>query len=480
MPKHGSRSNRAGATRFPRHAAATRTGVMALSSLWLVAGSAHAVTPLNTYFGPGLPTDNYFPQGIPGEAEQLGVTVRSRLRPDYDALGIREGAFMIRPELDEQAGYDSNVVGNVNGKGSSEIQSNAAVSINSNYSRNNIGFTAGINDTRYFDVPRFSHTDYNLSFGGGLDIGRDSLNGTVSYQNANEQPYDIGTNQTTNGTSSRAIIGTTAQGTAIGLAKPLNFSDTDFRVSYNTSIGRFVLTPNVDYQLLRFAHGDFTGVPIGSEFAYNQTLRDTNILQGGVVARYEFQPQRSAVVVVNGNYDHYIHGSNQNIGIVDSTGATILAGLDYQLSGAITLRALGGYQERFFNGNRYGNSGAPIGEADFIWNPTGLTTLTGRYGRTIEDATTNTVTGYTYDRLSLVLDHELYRNILLQGSASFENASYQGSNQQQQNYGGGVGATYLINRNVQASLSYQYIEHTFTGSGSFGEDIVLFHVKFGL
>ena len=473
MPKHGSRSSRASAHcsrrahthRFSGYAAATRNGVLALSSLCLVAGSAHAVTPLNTYFGPGLPSDNYFPQGIPGEAEQLGVTVRSRLRPDYDPLGIREGAFMIRPAIDEQVGYDSNIVGNSDGRGSSEVQSSASVSIDSNFSRNNVGFTAGVNDTRYLDVPRFSNTDYNFSAGGGLDIGRDQLNGSVSYQNANEEPYDIGTN---------------GASTSIQLAKPLNFSDTDFRVSYNTEVGRFILTPNVDYQLLRLGRGDFTNVPIGSASAYDQSLRDTNVLQGGVVARYEFQPQRSAVVVVNGNYDHYTRGSNQNFGIVDSTGATVLAGLDYQVSGATTLRALGGYQERFFNGNRYGNSGAPIGEADFIWNPTGLTTVTGRYARTIEDATTNTVTGYTYDRLSLVVDHELYRNILLQATALFENASYEGSNLQQKNYGGGVGSTYLVNRNIQASLSYQYTEHAYAGSTSFGENIVLFHVKFGL
>lgn len=465
MPKHGSRSSRADGQRFPGYAAATRTGALALSSLWLAAGPAWAVTPLNTYFGPGLPSDNYFPQGIPGDVEQLGVTVRSRLRPEYDALGIREGAFMIRPVIDEQAGYDSNVNGDPNnGKGSSELQTSAAIAINSNYSRNNVGLTAGVNDTRYWDLPRFSHTDYNASLGGGLDIGRDQLNGTVSYQSANEEPYDIGTNGAT----------------TIQLNSPLSFSDTDFRVSYNTEFGRFTVSPNVDYQLLRFSQGNFIGVPIGSAFAYNQKLRDTNILQGGIVARYEFQPQRSAILVVNGNYDHYIRGSNQNIGIVDSTGATILAGLDYQLSGAITLRALGGYQERFFNGNLYGNTGAPIGEADFIWNPTRLTTLTGRYARTIEDATTNTVTGYTYDRLSLVLDHELFRNILLQASTNFENASYEGVNQTQKNYGGGLGATYLINRNVQASVSYQYIEHSYSGSPAFGENVALFHLQFGL
>ena len=481
MPKHASQSSRSAARRRSGNGAGKRMGVLALSSLWIAGGSALAVTPLNTYYGPGLPLDNYFPQGIPGSADQPGVTVLSRDRPEYNAQGIRAGAFVIRPGLDEEAGYNSNVVGgSFEGKGSSTLDSSGSVSVNSDYSRNNFGVTAAVTNDEYFDVPRMSHTDYNASLGGGLNLGRDLLYGSVSYYNANEEPYDIG-----------------AYGNSlIQLNKPLNFNITDFRTSYNTELGRFTLTPNVDYQLLRFSRGDFIGVPIGQEQVFNQTLRDSNILQGGVVARYEFQPQRDAVLVINGNYNEYTHGQNQSFGIVNSTGATVLAGLDYQLSGAMTARALIGYQQRFFSGRNVSNQGAPIGEADLIWNPTGLTTVTGRYGRTIEDATTSSVTGYTYDRLSLVVDHELYRNILLQGHVRFENATYQGSSLQQTNYGGGAGVTYLINRNVQVAVSYEFIEHDSTssganqvvlingipygGNGSFGQHTALVHFKFGL
>ena len=438
--------------------------MLALSGMWL-AGSAYAVTPLNTYFGPGLPLDSYFPQGVPGAADQEGVTVRSRLRTDYNAQGIREGAFIIRPGFDEQVGYNSNVVGGAaNGQGSSQVNSAGSVSVNSDWSRNSIGLTAGANDTRYLDVPRLSHTDYNVSLGGSLDLGRDQLSLSATYLSDNEEPYDIGVND---------------GATSIQLVKPLNFTVTDFRASYNTVFGRFTVTPNADYQLLRFAHGDFSNVPLGSENSFNQSLRDSNILQGGLIGRYEFQPNRDGIIVINGNYNNYIRGGNRaDIGVVNSTGATILAGLDYELNGAVTIRALAGYQQRFFSGKTKNNS-APIAEADVIWNPTLLTTVTARYARTIEDATTDTVTGYTYDRVSAIVDHELYRNILLQASVHLDKANYQNSNNQQTIYGGAVGATYLINRNVQTALSYQYIQHDDTGS-SFGQSIVLLNVKFGL
>ena len=484
MPKPANRPNRVAASRpvgrDPGWCILRRSGVLAVSGLWLLTGHANAVTPLSTYFGPGLPLDNYFPQGVPGSATEPGVTVRTRSRPQYDSPGIREGAFIIRPDLDEEAGYNSNVVGGtINGKGSSELVSSAAVSVNTDYNQNNFGFTGSVGNTEFWDVPRLSNTNYNVSFGGGHDFGRDTLYATASYQSANELPYDIGTNGSN----------------LVQLNKPLNFSDADFRVSYSSEFGRITLQPNVDYQLLRFASGDFTGVPLSAARSFDQRLRDTNILQGGVVARYEFQPQRDAVLVVNGNYNDYIRGGNQpGIGVVNSKGATILAGIDYQVSGAITLRALAGYQQRFFIGNSVSNQGAPIGEFDVIWNPTGLTTVTGAYSRTIEDATTDTVTGYTFDNLSVIVDHELYRNILLQANATLQSANYQGSSLTQTRYGAGLGATYLVNRNIQVALSYNFLEHIGSNGfvdpaflrtfgnvpNSFGQHIVLFRFKFGI
>ena len=489
MPKHVNRRPRyapgsAGKKRVSSpntvaQANKAQAGVMVVSGLWLLAAPAYAVTPLSTYFGPGLPLDNYFPEGVPGTAVEPGVTVRTRERPQYNSAGIRVGAFIIHPGFDETAGYDSNVVGGtINGKGSSELTSSANVSLNSNYNEDNFGFTGSVSNAEYWDVPRLNNTNYNVSFGGGLNLGRDVLYGSVSYQDSHELPYDIGTNGST----------------IIQLNKPLSFTDTDFRFSYSSEFGRVMLQPNVDYQLLRFSSGNFIGVPAGAERSFDQRLRNSNVLQGGVVARYEFQPQRDAIVVLNGNYNDYTSGNQPGIGVVNSTGATILVGLDYELSGATTVRALVGYQQRFFEGNTVSNQGAPIGELDFIWNPTGLTTVTAAYSRRIEDATTDTVTGYTFDNLSVVVDHELYRNILLQANANLQAAAYQGSSLSQTNYGAGAGVTYLVNRNIQLALSYRFLEHTSSNGAineeftrtfgnvpnSFGEHTVLLRFKFGI
>src|SRR5258708_27056286 len=48
-----------------------------------------------------------FPEGVPGYDLAQGVTVQSRLRPDFTPLGLRAGAFQAWPTLDETIGYDS-------------------------------------------------------------------------------------------------------------------------------------------------------------------------------------------------------------------------------------------------------------------------------------------------------------------------------------------------------------------------------------
>ena len=52
-----------------------------------------------------------FPAGVPGYGEAPGVTVASRVRPDFDPPGVRVGSFLLRPRWAEGLGYDNNVFG---------------------------------------------------------------------------------------------------------------------------------------------------------------------------------------------------------------------------------------------------------------------------------------------------------------------------------------------------------------------------------
>jgi hypothetical protein len=60
-------------------------------------------------------------------------------------------------------------------------------------------------------------------------------------------------------------------------------------------------------------------------------------------------------------------------------------------------------------------------------------------------------------------DHELFRNLLLNTNASYENDAYQGISRTDHVYGVGGGLKYFVNRNLYIAASYNFQERSSTG-----------------
>lgn len=143
----------------------------------------------------------------------------------------------------------------------------------------------------------------------------------------------------------------------------------------------------------------------------------------------------------------------------NSIGYAVRAGLDYAGSSIWRFRALIGYEVRDFQSSAFSQRSSPVGEANVIWMPTGLTTVTGRIARTIEDANNATIAGYDYTSALLSVDHEYLRNVLLRGYVGFEHANYVGTSASETFYQLGLGATWLFNRNMRLSITYNIVNH---------------------
>src|SRR5262249_45061671 len=107
------------------------TAPVAVSILSVLAGrAAHAQAPSLL--------ERYFPDGVPGYGAEAGVTVPSRLRPEYEPLGVRAGSFIIRPEITESLGYASNPAGLTKARGSGVWETQGALAANSDWGRNSL------------------------------------------------------------------------------------------------------------------------------------------------------------------------------------------------------------------------------------------------------------------------------------------------------------------------------------------------------
>ena len=183
---------------------------------------------------------NYFPTGIPGYGQSLGVTVLSRVRPLYEEQGVRVGSFVVRTDLDENIGYNSNVLGFRGSPGSAMVETNPSISVNSDWSRNALGASFSLDDQRYLSTPSQNQTNWTAGIGGAYTIGRGDLTVAYSHANQNESPTDIG---------------------APATATPIPFTVDDFRTSYTFDLGRVKITPNFEYSLYRFGSAQVIGQP---------------------------------------------------------------------------------------------------------------------------------------------------------------------------------------------------------------------------
>ncbi len=390
-----------------------------------MAEAAHA-QPVDRYL-----LDKYFPEGVPGYGTETGVTVRSRLRPDYDPPGVRAGSFMIRPQVSESLGYNDNVLGTTKGKGSFMANTQAQIAANSNWGRNSLGALITVDDRRLPSVSSQDRTDWTASLGGTYEFGRDQLALAATHISSHQDPTDLAT---------------------FPFDKPLPFTLDNVHAAYTSLFGRFSLVPSFDYTRLRFSNGIVGGVQA------NQGFRNRDIFQGAVQLRYEFAPLRNAVVEARGVGTNYVN-SSAGATLPGSTGIAVLAGLDYVVSGVWRYRALVGIEQRNFSNpanatTRFKSRTAPIAEGNVIWTPTELTTVTGRIVHTIEDPSDETTQGYDYTSARILVDHEYLRNILLRGYVGLQRADYVGVNFNQTLYQGGASVTWLVNRHARVTLSY--------------------------
>ena len=372
--------------------------------------------------------DTYLPANVPGFDQDRGVTVLSRLRPLYQEHGTRLGGFTIRGGLDERFGYNSNITGTQSGPDSPFFETNPSVSADSNWSRDRLGISATADRFDYLSAPRQSHTDWTIGLGGGLTLLRNTLDIGYSHVHGNEFGVNAG---------------------AVAYDAPVPFDVDIVRSSYTYDAGRVSLTPNLDFRLFQFGNALTDGTTI------TQRFRDRTVLSGGVTGRYALSNERSLVLVVQGSGSSYL---NQQPGAPtnNSQSVLVLPGIDYQATGPWRYRILIGGELRSLDAAQYGSRVSPIFEASVIYTPTELTTVTATLRREIEDPEAEGTSGYTLTGTALQLDHELRRNVLLQGTASYRAVHYFQGLGDTDTYEFGGGATWLLDPHLSAFASYRF------------------------
>ncbi|MBV8771997.1 MAG: outer membrane beta-barrel protein [Deltaproteobacteria bacterium] len=402
----------------------------------LVGGLLAGLVGLQPWLGRAQYVPNYFPSGVPGFDQELGVTVVTRVRPLYEQPGIRVGSFIISPNLDESVGYNSNVLGFERGPGSPVIETNPRVTINSDWARNAFGASLSVDDLRYPEASNQDQTNWNATIGGAYTIGRSNLALAYGHLSVHENATEIGAPPSTT---------------------PIPYTLDDWRSDYTFDLGRVKITPNGEFSLFRFGEASILGVPS------NESFLNSNVLQGGAAARYEMSEQRSLLLVLQGIDSDFINNV-ANMPSLSSTSGLAMGGIDYQYDGLWRYQLLGGLEVRQFAAAQFKTRMAPIAKGTIIWTPTGLTTVTATLLRTIDSPTQEASSGFIYNTAELRVDHEYRRNLLLNGETGIGVAEYLQNGSTQTQFHGSAGITWLLNRNMRLTGQYTFTKQTGGGT----------------
>lgn len=380
------------------------------------------------------------PTAVPGYGTDPGVTVRTRLRPAFDSLGIRAGGLLVRPGLEESLGYDSNVLARSPASGSWYVRTAPSILMSGGGARDSYGFYANLDDLRYVGLSAQDQTNWTVAGGARLAVGEDHLTLGAASIGQHQSLGDID---------------------ALPTDRPVAYRVNDLRAAYTASLGRFSLEPSIDVATWRFGSASIDGVPA------SQMYRNRDTVQGGLTIRYELAPLRDVALALRGVKQDYVATPPGAVSPT-STSFAALVGFDDSTDGLWRYRALAGYERRGFASAAYPSYGTFVAEADAIFSPGGMTTVTATLSRSIQDAAQEGVSGFVYTGGKLTMDYEWRRDVLLQAYAGAQHADPLSGGAGQTVLLAGLGATWLVNRRVRVSATYDAADSRGNGSASTG------------
>ncbi len=369
----------------------------------------------------------YFPDDLPGYAPDFSESVLNRMYIQQTSPGVQLGDCIIRPELDENAGYDSDTLGKA-GSASATLESKASLATQSDWEVETLNLGLYLDNFRYFNVPSASYTNWQANAAGSFALGSDRLDYSYSHSAFNLAATDLG---------------------VIGVTTPVGYAVDDARVAYWKRFARFSLTPSFEFE--NFAFGRSAG-----QAGLNYDTINHRAEHESIAGSYEASPGNSAILVLRSSQAQFPNATQDSY-----LDLAAFSGIDFKGDGIVQARILGGIESRRCSCREESTITIPTFEIGVTWMPTELDTLNATGIRRLDDP----VSPFALDSKiwdgKLSLYHELRRNVFLTGAAEIEHSDSEfatdtsgGEKQTQLSFS--IAALWDIRANVSATIGYSY------------------------
>jgi hypothetical protein len=380
-----------------------------------------------------------------GQPTYPSQTVTQRPRPELDPLGVHFGDvfWFPRAELDEE--YNSNIFATPSSAASDFITVlQPSFDLLSSFPQNSVNLHGGAASQFYASHPEQNTQDGFVSTDGRLDVDA----GSLFYGSAEVAHLHIP--RTSTNSPSNA-------------AQPVTYWNYTADAGYRQTGLRFGYQADIAVQ-----NTQYNAVPAVGGGILPQSPSDTTISQAALRGSYELVPDYLGYIRVAGNLTDYQHTVPGGVRF-NSTGYRADLGLQILPRHILSGEIYAGYLSQIYDVSSLGSISGLDAGGRLVYNVTRLTTATFAGLRTVIPSNpTISTTGASYlaTKVTVNLDHELLRNLLLNATASYENDRYLGISRSDNIFSVGAGVKYLLNRNLYLGGSYSYQQRNSTAIGS--------------
>jgi hypothetical protein len=413
--------------------AASKHGVAALwlgRALAAAAGLAPGVATAQTsslLLPPATTSGDDYDRG-----HNVGVVERGR--PEYDALGVRLGSFIVNPQLTTSIGYSDNIFNdNTNKKSDVYTSFEPYVSVASDWSVHQLRLTGAADIRRFANETLRNQDAWNVQGSGRVDITSDlTVRLDAQADRTYESPFsaDVVANLIEPSRYLRTFVGT--------------------RTSYDSGRSRVIGTidrTSYEFSSVRFADG----------LVRDQRYRDRVTYNGTGTYELGFSPSLSLYARLEADRNNY--GLKQAFGEPsrDSNGYRGVFGSNFDIAGVARGTIGIGYSYRKFDASQtYRTTSGMSVEARADWFPSELTTVGILLQRRLIDVDLSNAGSSWDNRFRVTVDHELLYNLIVTIGGEVSKREYPERSTSTQVYRAEVGSRYQVTRwlGLDANIGY--------------------------
>lgn len=362
-------------------------------------------------------------------------------QPLREPAGIHAGGFLVFPRLEIGERYEDNIFATKHDRQSDFATIiSPSISAESTWSRHGLGLQA-FGEFRRFAEHQTEDTEQGgINLTGRLDIsGSDYVSQFLSFS---REAQDRSESDDT-GTRRPPLFNHSVARTRYAH----QFSDLEFRVDGDVERFEYVAGFDADRDRLEFG--------VAPRLSYRLSAHFTPFVGLGYLDR---------------NFDAAVNRAGVD---PDSRTYDATAGFGFMLDPALSGEIAAGVFHTDFDDSTLDPVTSPLVEGTLSWDVTRLTTVTGSISRREAVAATTDNSSKIVSSASLRIDHELLRNVLLDGEVSYRNEDFQGTDRVDNRFDVEIGSTYLLNPNASISLDYRYSNRASNvDAGDFTDNLV--------